>query len=169
RSAFPDIPKNFYQQGISLGVCNYRLPSNEALAGVKHLNRLDQVLACSDWSEGDSERLMLDQRDRVIEGTMTNVFIEKNGLLKTPALQESGVEGVLREWLINNCHQVSMECRQQDIDLAQLEQADAVFMCNSVIGIWPVSKFQSRNFAISENVRQLMQLINDRLSSLYVV
>ena len=167
RSPIPQIPKSYYQQGISLALSAYHLPKNEVLAGIKHLNRLDQVLACRDWNSEFSENLMLDQDGYVIEGTMCNIFIETDGVLKTPALNQTGIEGVMREWLINCSQKLSIECQQQNIKLTELDKADAVFMCNSVMGIWPVAKFQNNVYSISKITRRLMRLLNDNLSALY--
>ena len=167
RSPVPEIPAGYYHQGISLALSEYRLPGNHLLAGIKHLNRLDQVLACRDWNPEFSEKLMLDQNDYVIEGTMSNIFIETDGVLKTPRLNQSGIEGVMREWLINHSQQLSIECQQQDFKLNELDSADAVFMCNSVVGIWPVSKFQNNDYSVSDNTRCLMRLLRDDLSALY--
>jgi 4-amino-4-deoxychorismate lyase len=167
RSPVPKIPENYYRQGISLALSDYRLPKNETLAGIKHLNRLDQVLACQGWEAEIAEKVMLDHEGLVVEGTMSNIFIETEGVLITPTLNLGGIEGVMRDWLINHAPQLSIDCQQQDFDLVTLEKADAIFMCNSVVGIWPVVRFQDYTYTVSDNVRQLMRLVNNKLSALY--
>ena len=168
RSPVPEIPDQYYQQGIAMGLSDYRLPDNEVLAGIKHLNRLDQVLACQDWEIEFSEKVILNHQGFVIEGTMSNVFIEAGGMLKTPTLRQCGVEGVMRQWLIDNARQIGVECIQSDFDLDELKNAEAIFMCNSVIGIWPVTSFQNQKYPISEKTKVLMQLLNGKLSKLYI-
>ena len=167
RSPVPEIPGDNYEQGIMLALSDYHLPGNEMLAGIKHLNRLDQVLACSNWQPECSEALMLDQRGYVIEGTMTNIFIETDGVLKTPRLNQCGIQGVMRDWLIDYSQQASIECLQQDIELSEVENADALFMCNSVVGIWPVTRFLDNVYSISDQTKQLMRSLQENLSGLY--
>ncbi|MEM8844920.1 MAG: aminodeoxychorismate lyase [Pseudomonadota bacterium] len=168
RSPLPEIPDTFYHQGITLGLSEYRLPSNQALAGIKHLNRLDQVLACRGWEDDYSEKIVLDNDGLIIEGTMSNVFIEMNGKLKTPVLLRSGVAGVMRQWLVEHANLMDIEVIQSELNLEDLKQADAIFVCNSVVGIWPVTKFIDQNFPISSNTRTLMTFIRDKLSNLYI-
>ena len=135
----------------------------------KHLNRLDQVMACQDWDIDYSEKLVLNHQGFVVEGTMSNVFIEKSGsILKTPTLRQCGVEGVMRQWLIDHSKQTEIECIQSDFELDEFNNADAIFVCNSVIGIWPVSNFQGQTFPISEKTKALMQLLSAKLSKLYI-
>lgn len=128
------------EQGVKIRVCDLRLGHSPALAGLKHLNRLEQVLARAEWDgEEFSEGLLLDTDDNVIEATASNVFVVRNGALVTPDLSRSGVNGILRRLIIERLaaarnYQVAIE----QVSLRQLQQAEEIFLCNSVRGIWPV-------------------------------
>ncbi len=164
----PKISPNHYQQGINLFLCQHRLPENKRIAGIKHLNRLDQVIARSEWREEYQEGLTLSNHDNVIEGTMSNIFIEVDGRWITPRLDRCGVRGVLRDFIIEHAESFSTTCEETDIALSQLEQSDAMFVCNSVIGVWPIAQFQKKEFALSEQTIRLMQYLHSNVSSLYV-
>ena len=87
--------------GVAVRICRQRLSEQPALAGIKHLNRLEQVLARSEWTDTEiAEGLMLDSAGRLIEGTMSNVFLVREGVLYTPRLHRCGVAGVMREVIL---------------------------------------------------------------------
>ena len=167
RSEAPDIGRENYIRGIHLTQCHYRLAHNCHLAGIKHLNRLDQILARSEWSNEFQEGLMCDDLGNIIEGTMTNVFIEANNQWLTPRLDDAGVKGVLRQWIMRNAHLVDKECVEKDIQLSELASSEAIFVCNSVIGIWPVARFADKAYKVTSAIRQMMVEINTRLTALY--
>ncbi len=167
RSSLSEIPLEYYDSGIRVRSCQYRLPNNAHLAGIKHLNRLDQVMARNEWESDYQEGLMLDQDDLVIEGTMTNVFIEKNKQWITPVLDKSGVKGVMRQWIMRNSHFADIECCEDKVSLLDVESADSIFVCNSVVGIWPVTHFDGHEFSVSESVRRIMKVVNSKLTNMY--
>lgn len=167
RSEAPDIVYENYTQGIHLTRCRYRLARNRHLAGIKHLNRLDQVLARSEWSNEFQEGVMCDDLGNIIEGTMTNVFIEAHNQWLTPCLDGAGVKGVLRQWIMRNAHLVDKECVEKDIQLSEFASSEAMFVCNSVIGIWPVARFAGKTYQVTPAIRQMMAEINTRLTTLY--
>ena len=129
--------------GISVNLCETRLARQPRLAGLKHLNRLEQVLARQELNRlGDSvsEGIMLDTEGSVIEGIMSNLFMVRQGVLITPELVNAGVAGVMREFILSNAEQMLTTVQIQDVTLENLKVADEVFVCNSLIGIWPVVK-----------------------------
>lgn len=137
----PDYSPHQPEAGIHAFVCKLRMAAQPALAGIKHLNRLEQVLASSEWPDNSSlEGLMLDQDDRVIEGTRSNLFLAKAGRLHTPALGRCGIEGIMRQVLLQ---EFSAEASVGDYTLADLRSADEVFFCNSVFGVWPLLALQA--------------------------
>ena len=81
---YPDLAASNWEKGINLGLAQIKLSCQPVLAGIKHSNRLEQVIARSQWQPGWNEALMLDQHDQVIEGTHSNVYVIKNGVIKTP-------------------------------------------------------------------------------------
>jgi 4-amino-4-deoxychorismate lyase len=102
----PEYPEANSKSGVKLHLCQLRLAHQPRLAGIKHLNRLENVLAAAEWNDpAIAEGLLLDQAGRVIEGTRTNLFCVRDGVLITPSLEQCGVAGVQRERVIEwaNC------------------------------------------------------------------
>jgi 4-amino-4-deoxychorismate lyase len=117
------------------------LAEQPTLAGIKHLNRLEQVLARAEWSDpAIAEGLMLDQSSRLIEGTMSNVFLVRGGVVYTPRLHRCGVAGIVRELVLQRLAAECAPVREADLTLDDVSAADEVFLTNSLIGIWPVLK-----------------------------
>ena len=159
--ALPAHPPANAEQGVNLFPCQTRLGHVPALAGMKHLNRLENVLARSEWDNTDfQEGLLLDIKDRVIEGTMTNLFmVKKNGTIITPALDLCGINGVCREYILQQSDSWGLSVLEQDIDENQLLQADEVFVANSVNGIWPVARYRNRTWSVGA----VTAMVRDRL------
>lgn len=141
------------RQGIHLTLLPERLSLNPALAGIKHLNRLEQVLAQSHikkpFTRGIAyqEGVLLDQQQAVTEAVHSNIFIVKEGVVLTPLLDRAGVRGVMRDFiLLSVCRRLKIPAREQRISLADLLNADEVFTCNSVYGIWPVSQLDVKSY-----------------------
>lgn len=138
--AVPDYRARVPEQGIAMFVCQQRLARQPVLAGIKHLNRLEQVLASREWPDDNFlEGLMLDTEGCVIEGTRTNVFAVIGGQLMTPMLDTCGVQGVMRDWLL---HRFGDLAGESNFTLGQLRAATEIFICSSVIGVWPVVRLQ---------------------------
>jgi len=136
----PSYPQHFPKNGVKVRLCQHRLSENSTLAGIKHLNRLDQVLARNEWIDKTiSEGLMFDQHDNLIEGTMSNIFIVKSGTLLTPKLNLSGVAGVIRATIIRLASEKELTVVEQALSKTDLIEANEVFVCNSVNGIWPIN------------------------------
>ena len=130
------IPDAHYRDGIDLRLCNTRLAIQPQLAGMKTLNRLEQVLARNEWSdESVFEGITLDTDGRVICGTMSNVFLISGQQLITPALTRCGVSGVMRRHLLTLLDNAGIDCQVRDVDVRELWAADGVFISNSQFGI----------------------------------
>ena len=161
-SAVPQWPAAHQQQGIQLFACQLRLSEQPLLAGLKHLNRLEQVLARAEWSDPTyAEGVLLDAQDRVVDGVFSNIFIVHKQQLLTPALHRCGVAGVMRAELLERAAAVGIEVLVRDISLQDLLQADEVFTCNSLYGIWPVRAYAAQRWPIGAVTRKLQQLIQD--------
>lgn len=143
RHPWRSYPPALYRSGIVARVCATRLSRNPVLAGIKHLNRLEQVLARREWADPEvHEGLMLDTGGRVIEGTMTNLFLARAGRLVTPDLSECGVLGIMRGLVIEAAGRARLETEIRAVDLAELYTAEGAFVCNSLVGIWPIRELQ---------------------------
>jgi 4-amino-4-deoxychorismate lyase len=160
RYPWPQFPAAAQTRGVTLHLCETRLAAQPRLAGVKHLNRLEQVLARAEWGDEHAEGLMRDDGDRIVEGTMSNVFMVRNGQLLTPDLTRCGIAGVLRAQV---CARVPalLPVKETSLTLADLLAADEIFLTNSLIGIWPVTGFAGRSYTIGPVTRQLQVLLED--------
>ena len=158
RYPWPDHPRRFWDEGVDVRLCSTRLASNPTLAGIKHLNRLEQVLARSEWYDPEiAEGLMSDQHGRVIAGTQTNLFMVRSGRLLTPELRECGVAGVVRGLILERAASWGGAAAAEAVlDLADLQNADEVFLCNAVVGIWPVRRIESWIYASGPVTGRLM-------------
>lgn len=153
---FPVYPLDFQQQGISLRLCRQTVSINPRLAGIKHLNRLEQVLARAEWQDDQvQEGLMTDLNGLIIEGTMSNLFWIKAGVLHTPSLEQAGIAGIIRQIVLNIAQQADIATSVDTVSAEQLAVADEVFMTNSVIGIWPVRQFEQHTYPIGPITRRL--------------
>lgn len=136
----PQFSQQRLTQGIRLHVCHQRLSHNSALAGIKHLNRLEQVVAANERNEQMAdEGLMLDETGSVVEGVSSNVFILQEKKLLTPNLHRCGVAGVMRAAVMQQLSkQINLAVEERRLTLNDCLAADGMFICNSVIGIVPV-------------------------------
>ncbi|MDH5257938.1 MAG: aminodeoxychorismate lyase [Gammaproteobacteria bacterium] len=149
---WPDLRKENATDGVELFVCETRIARQPALAGIKHLNRLENILARHEWQSGQyAEGIMQDTENNVIEGTMSNLFMVKNNKLQTPDLSYCGVEGVIRQKILKIARDEEIELEITNITLNELMQADEVFVCNSIIDIWPVNKIGQATFSVLSN------------------
>lgn len=159
--AWPDYPPAWYQKGITLRVCDTRIGRSISLAGLKHLNRLEQVLARHEWDDPEvPEGLMLDENNHVIEGTQSNLFFIKNGGLFTPNLENSGVAGIVRELVLEVAEELGIGCTITDVSLADLIKAEALFITNSLLGICPVASLEKLEFDIEKIPGRLTDLVH---------
>ena len=159
-SPWSEVPARFYREGVSVRCCQQRLCDNPALAGIKHLNRLEQVLARNEWHYLEvAEGLMCDYAGNVVEATASNIFIVNAGILQTPDLAKAGVEGVMRRRILQLAKDQGIESQILPIPLQTLEDADEIFLCNSLIGIWPVRELENMHFAVGPITRRLLDAI----------
>jgi 4-amino-4-deoxychorismate lyase len=167
-STLTRFPAAHYHKGVALRVCNMRLSHNPALAGIKHLNRLEQVLARAEWGNDSdvAEGLMLDSNtnnNNVIEGTMSNLFsVQASGngpLLKTPKLTQCGVKGITRECIMEAAESVGMAVQEAELSLDELYQSEELFISNTLIGIWPVRRLEAQAFPVGPVTTQLSQAL----------
>jgi 4-amino-4-deoxychorismate lyase len=127
-------------ESIRLQRCNYRLPANKILAGLKHLNRLDQVMAAEEVRDG-CQGLLLDTAGNLVEALSHNLFMRVDDCWWTPLLDTAGVAGVLRSVLIEEVFpSLDVEVEQAVLPLDELYSADEVFVCNSIQGVVPVTE-----------------------------
>ena len=154
----PNYPDSLKEQGIVARFCDTRLGLNPLLAGIKHLNRLEQIIARSEWSSPViQEGIMLDINEHIIEGTMTNLFYYKNNALYTSELAFSGVKGIMRGIIIEMCFEAGFPVEEHAFTKKELLSAEEIFVCNSIVGIWPIKQIDQRYFNVGLKTRQLQK------------
>lgn len=160
---WPNHPAENTNSGINTRLCQFRYSQNPVLAGIKHLNRLEQVLARSEWNDSSiSEGIVMDTDGNIIEGTMSNVFYGKGNTLFTPDLSACGIEGIARQKIIELSGALSIEINIKKIALQELLDADEIFICNSIIGIWPVKKIDAQEYQSGKITTQIKEKLIER-------
>lgn len=146
-AALPDYPPEFSRAGIRAHLCTTRLSFQPRLAGVKHLNRLENVLARAEWNDsGVPEGVVLDGEDHVIGGTMSNLFIVEGDALVTPDLSRCGVAGVTRDRIMGAAVRHGMACSEEPIPRERFLEAQEALLVNSLIGAWQVGACAGRSW-----------------------
>ncbi|NNM62954.1 MAG: aminodeoxychorismate lyase [Steroidobacteraceae bacterium] len=124
---------------IRVRICRTRLGRNEALAGMKTLNRLESVLARAEWSDPRiAEGLMLDHDGHLVCGTMSNLFLRRGKTLSTPLLDHCGIAGVMRRFVFAQADSLGLRTVERRVRLEDLRVAEEVFMSNAVAGLMTV-------------------------------
>lgn len=122
--SWPDYPDSYQTEGVAVRYCETTLSENSRLAGIKHLNRLEQILARNEWDTDEfQEGLMLTTQGNIVDGTMSNIFAVQDNMLFTPGLSLSGVAGVMRKTIIDiakNCGLSVFEKNLLKLNLNQL-------------------------------------------------
>ena len=148
-------PLEAARDGVRVRRCDLVLSEQPRLAGVKTLNRLENVLARSEWRDpAVAEGLLGDVHGHVIEAVACNVFVVHAGELATPRLARCGVVGAQRERIRS-----LVSVAERDISWDELQRADEVFLTNSLVGAWPVRAFESREWAVGPVTRRVQSLI----------
>ncbi len=162
-SSWPDYPVAARTTGVVVRICSTPLSQNRTLAGIKHLNRLEQVMARLEWDDMEiSEGLMLDSDDHVIEGTMSNIFMYKDGQLHTPDLTDCGVAGVMRGLVLDVAAEVGKPVTIRSISRSELLAADSLFLTNSLMAIWPIRDVDGKSFSLDSIDQKLVSEIHNR-------
>jgi 4-amino-4-deoxychorismate lyase len=145
--------------GITVRWCETRLSRNAQFAGIKHCNRLEQVMAQSEWSDpAIAEGLMLDTEGELIGGTMSNVFLCIDNIWVTPDLRYCGIAGVMRAALLRSMTASGIAVEQRSVHGDEVAEADELFLCNAVRGIQPVLSLEQRQWPVGVMTRQLMSV-----------
>lgn len=152
RYPFVSLPKSYYAHGVALTRCEHAIGINPGLAGLKHLNRLDQVLARSEWSDARYyDGIVQDIEGHVVGTTSANLFFAaKDGSLATPMVDRSGVGGVCRDYLLAAAVTRGVEIAQRRVSFAEILQADQIIITNAVRGALPVAGIGDIGFRIGE-------------------
>ncbi|PSU26136.1 aminodeoxychorismate lyase [Photobacterium phosphoreum] len=144
---WPAHYQQWQQQGIILGVCQQRMGNSPMLAGMKHLNRLEQVLLKQEIeTAGWVDAIALDCGERVIETSIANLFWRQGNTVYTPALQRAGVAGVMRQHVLDILDELNYDYQVGDFDLDALLAADEVFITNALMALVPVNQIHTTQY-----------------------
>lgn len=158
RHALARLPRSAYVDGVRLRWAETPLATSTALAGIKHLNRLLQVLACAEPGHSAvHDALMCDERGCVLGATSANVFAAIDGVLVTPDVSRAGVAGVCRAALL-----ASLEVVVRDVQAGELARAEEVFLSNAVRGVLPVCAIGDRGYRVGAFAQRAAQALQGR-------
>lgn len=161
RQAWPSEDPAARQDGVRVRIAALRLGENPALAGLKHLNRLEQVLARMESmgtaGESVAESLLFSSSGRLVSGCMSNVFIVRDSRVQTPRIDVCGVSGVMRRVILSEAARAGIAAEECLLDAADLNGAQEIFLTNARIGIWPVRALESRAVPPGPVTRRLQQ------------
>jgi 4-amino-4-deoxychorismate lyase len=164
RYSWPQEDPALWTNGVAVRVANLRLGENAALAGLKHLNRLEHVLARAEWRDPQvPEAVMFSSSGQLVSGTMSNVFIVAAGLLKTPRIERCGVAGVMRRVVLQEASRAGIAREECALNADDLNRADEIFLTNARIGIWPVRALEQRTLVPGPITRELQALLRPLL------
>lgn len=157
---------NQWSTGWHVGINPITLAEQPLLAGIKHLNRLEQVMARHAFQPGWKESLMLNRAGDVIEGCMSNVYVLEGERLMTPILEYSGVEGVARQWLLNNAAGLGITCQQGILDLNRIRAADGLLFSNTLNGFSWASRIDG--FIYSADKQQRTHSVQQKIQAMFI-
>lgn len=141
---WPQYPASHWERGIDTVTCHTAQLGGTSFATVKSLNRLNQVLARAELPEDVPEGLLIDTQGILREGTFTNVMWMSGGRAQTPGLTDTGIAGVMRGAIVTWLSDRSISCDAVDVAPQTLLESEECFVCNSLIGVWPVRSLDGR-------------------------
>jgi 4-amino-4-deoxychorismate lyase len=165
---YPLPPENLAarRDGIRAVVAKLRYGENPQLAGMKHLNRLEQVLARSEVAVEDAaELLVFSSAGNLVSGTMSNVFLVRQGRLFTPKLDRCGVAGVMRRVILREAAADGLSVEERTLSETDLAAADELFVSNARVGIWPIRTLDGRDLGVGPVTRRVQARLTTLLES----
>ena len=147
-SPLPEHYGHWREQGITLALSPVRLGRNPHLAGIKHLNRLEQVLIRAHLEQTDAdEALVLDSEGWVTECCAANLFWRKDNVVYTPHLGQAGVNGIMRQFCLRQLAQSSFRVVETHAGEEELHHADEIVVCNALMPIVPVRAYEAHSLS----------------------
>ena len=164
-SVWPDYVAHWREHGIAARFCQTQVSVNPQLAGIKSLNRLDSVLASSELGPAFNEGFLSDIDGNVIEGTMSNIFIVSNGALVTPDLSRCGVNGIMREQIIDIAQNNNIKVETRNIARDELLESREIFISNSVIGACVVRQLEKQSYNTDTMTTTINEILDRRIEA----
>ena len=151
------IDQKYYNTGVKVKLCKTDILENRKISGLKHLNRLDSVIARSEWDDNYFEGLFVDKSGNLLEGTMTNIFFIKNKVLYFPKLESCGIEGIMSQVIKDKTNLFFKGFKEYNLKFSEINNFDAMFLTNSIIKVVPVKYLENVSFTITEELRNLVE------------
>jgi len=166
--ALDALPRTLLRDGsmpARVRLCATPLGLNPRLAGLKTLNRLESVLARTEWNDARIwEGLMRDVDENIVCGTMSNLFLRRGSSLVTPVLDRCGVAGVMRRWILETAGDLRLNPVERRIRWRDLSEAEEVFMSNAVVGLRSIGVIERGRerlrFSASDAANRLRQRLD---------
>jgi 4-amino-4-deoxychorismate lyase len=161
RYPWPEEPAGQLQDGVMVRTLTLRLGENPRLAGLKHCNRLEQILARAELATDAAvtEGLLYSSSGNLISGTMSNVFLVRDGSLLTPRIDRCGVAGVMRRVVLREARQAGVPARECELRVQDVQDAGEVFVTNALTGIRPVRRLDARELTTGPVTRHLQSVL----------
>ena len=163
-SDWPEHIADWKTRGIDTRICNTHASVNASLAGIKHLNRLENVLASSELGTDYQEGFLLDNSDNVIEGTMSNIFAVIDNTLVTPELSSAGIAGIMREQVLQVAEENLIGTEIRCVSKDEIVKASGIFICNSLLGVCAVNTIDGIQVQSSDITHAIDTALNKRMS-----
>ncbi len=142
-------PQKVSDSGVSLAVSPYRVNTSSPLSGIKSLNYLDHVLSLEEAQSRDfDEAVVLNERGEIVSAATANIFWARNGTVHTPTLGAGALAGITRECVIDIANKQFIPLVEGVYEMADLADADEIFLTSSGLGIAPVTTFDFRRYAV---------------------
>lgn len=155
-------PAAWAEEGIRVRLCDMRMGLQPRLAGVKHLNRLENVLARMEWSDpGIAEGVLRDSDEYVISGVSSNVFILRGDMLITPRLHRCGVAGVARQRIMIVAERAGLKAVEADLRMQDVLESDALMFSNSLIKLWWANRLDEREWPVCPDAYYKLRALLD--------
>jgi 4-amino-4-deoxychorismate lyase len=152
----PAVYSQWQKDGINLGFSSIKLASQPLLAGLKHANRLEQVLVKQELAQTTyHDVLVMDYHENIIEASAANVFCRYQDHWLTPSVSQCGVAGVMRSFILEHCPKAVVV---EHLSQSQLAESDAVFVCNALMTLVPVSQIHLANGQRTLSVEPVIDL-----------
>jgi 4-amino-4-deoxychorismate lyase len=168
---YPYTAINQAELEIDVGLCQTRLPINQNLAGLKHLNRLDYVLAAIELGSMDNknEAILCDSDGYIVEGIISNLFFCLQGEVYTPSLEFAGVEGIMRQQILRHLEDQAIPVQIGRFQPDLLLNASECFLCNSVHGVRPIRCIDDAKYSTGAISQMLIKVFNINGNSTSIV
>lgn len=158
---YPQHYARWREDGVTLAVSTLQLGKNPHLAGLKHLNRLEQVFIRRELANSSAdEAVVLDSDGMVVECCAANLLWRQNDMIFTPSLHFCGVEGTMRRYVLQRLAEAGWPVQQVRAPLSALMQADEIILCNALMPVVPVAGLNGRRFSAGH--RRLLQFLAPR-------